>query len=96
MASAEKAGRVEGDVNRIVIIMALLVMLAWTTELPYEHAEKILRFERSWGVYVRDYFGCPLTGPTTAKECRPGDGFANAKAFRESRAAAAKLFDFKE
>lgn len=56
----------------------------------------VVEFEKYHDPFVRKLFGCPLTGELTPEVCKLALGTLDYNLWRKSRAAAAKLYQFKE
>jgi hypothetical protein len=53
--------------------------------------ELILRFNRHWGAFFREYFGCPPKA-TTAGECAAAEGVTDYAEFNRAAKEGRKLF----
>lgn len=60
-----------------------------------EMREKILRFEKHWNPFCREFFGCPETGMTTVESCINTQRVDYEQYFKAKKAAM-KLFDLVE
>jgi hypothetical protein len=78
---------------RLVVIVTLSVAFATPTD---DLAERTLRFEKPWNVFIRGLFGCEDTGETGPDTCKVERRNINRKAFNEAREAAKDLFDLKD
>lgn len=56
-----------------------------------EYARKLLQFNEHYGVFFRDYFGCP-SHATTTEECTLGSGHTNYDAYLKASRLVKEVF----
>lgn len=61
-----------------------------------ELAWNLISFDKPYGRFARDLFGCGQEGPVDLETCRPSRRQINYKEFGHAREAAKKLFDLKD
>lgn len=77
--------------RRGLLVLGLLMVSAQAS-LDYEFAYKIIKYEKHWDPFVRKYFGCQLTGPTTVETCKPSTSELDYANFRKACEAAKELY----
>jgi hypothetical protein len=76
--------------RRLVLSGFLCVQLV-AAPTDDDFALRVAKMHTHFAKFFRAYFGCPDDARST-DDCRPALGHLDAKAFRESRVAAVKLF----
>lgn len=62
----------------------------------YELYNKVLKFENSWNIFIRDLYGCPRDGETSPETCKPQQGNINYDEWAKARKAAKELFELED
>lgn len=77
-------------------IPVVIYTSAFFTPVNHNLLLRAISFERHWDVFIRELFGCTLTGPTDAEHCNVGRGKINYREFKLVREEAMKLFELRE
>jgi hypothetical protein len=76
-------------------VASLLLMFLAVVVAQDDFQDKVVTHNREWGVFVRDYFGCPAKAKSV-DECSPALGRLDRTQFRKSCLSAAELYGFKD
>jgi hypothetical protein len=78
-------------------MLSALFFAAFMMAAPSDQfTERVLRFEKAWDPFVRQYFGCEPHVVTDANTCKPGRAVLDRAAYGRARLAAMELFQLGE
>ena len=85
-----------GATRRFLLLLLIPACSRAQLEQDDTLRRQAVEFDKHWGLYLRNLFGCEPTGPTTEETCDPSRGYIDYASFSKARDLAKKIFQLRE